>query len=142
MLRAAHFAGLMLCLGLAAIAGEALFESRSKELAPEGRMDIVVREVERNPRSSVIRIEIRDLGSSVGSSFFLLCSVRKLAKARGAGLWIAMLEEHPAKKHSIIAFLQSGDEDPAAADERLRGKAATKVIELEQFAPICDRMGK
>ncbi len=131
---------MILTAGFLVAAGEALFEAWSKDIAPEGRMDIVVSEVERLPRSSVIRIDIRTVGSSVGSSFFLLCSVRNLAKVRGAGPWIAMLEEHPAKKHSIIAFLASQDEDPAAADERLRAKPATKVIELEQFAPICDRM--
>ena len=52
-----------------------LFESDSKRFG-NTKMDIKVREVERRERSSVIQVDIQSIGSSVGSSFFLLCSIR------------------------------------------------------------------
>lgn len=38
---------------------------------------------DRRPRAAVIDVEIRRLGSSVGATFFLLCSIRELARQRG-----------------------------------------------------------
>jgi hypothetical protein len=35
-------------------------------------MDIVLKEVERRPRASLVEIKINSVGSSVGSSFFIL----------------------------------------------------------------------
>ena len=59
-----------------------LFQADSKRYG-NSKMDIVVTEVERRPHSSVIDLKITLVGSSVGSSFFLLCSIRQLAQLRG-----------------------------------------------------------
>ncbi len=104
-------------------------------------MDISIRETERRPRASVIAIQIRDVGSSVGSSFFLLCSIRKLARERGGFRHVVKLEETPARGQMLIGFLKSADEPPANTDPAfgaVSGKA--QVIELEQFGAICDPM--
>ena len=66
---------LLLAPGLATAAK--LFEAHSK--APGAKMDISLREIERRPRSSVLAIEVRDPGSSVGGAFFILCSIGKIA---------------------------------------------------------------
>ncbi|HNJ76645.1 MAG TPA: hypothetical protein PLE72_07745, partial [Azospira sp.] len=104
------------------------------------KMDIVVAEVERRPRVSVLEIRIQAVGSSVGSSFFLLCSVRDLARQRGNFRYVSKIEKN-AEGHLLIGFLTHAGE-PAAnlgAEFEAAGAAATE-IDLERFAPICDRM--
>jgi len=132
------------CLALAVAPAYAqpgpLFEAHSDGLGG-GKMDIVIRETERRPRASVLDIEIRQIGSSVGSSFFLLCSVRSLARLRGGFRHIVKLEEHPKRGQMLIGFLNSADEPPGNADPAFRAAGgAAQVAELEQFAPICDQM--
>ena len=132
-----------LCGALLAVVGsvaaDALFVSDSKRFG-ETKMDIVVREVERLPRASRLEIDIKAVGSSVGSSFFLLCSVRDLARQRGNFRYISKVED-AVKRTMLIGFLKQPGE-PAAnlgPEFAAAGKAATE-IDLEQFAPICDRM--
>jgi hypothetical protein len=104
-------------------------------------MDIVIRETERRPRSSLVEITVRNPGSSVGSSFFLLCSLRNLARERGYPRYIAKAENFPVRGTWLVAFLTGTDDDPRQADRELaRFGGSLPVIDLEQFAPICDRM--
>jgi hypothetical protein len=115
-----------------------LFESHSKRLG-EDKMDIVVREVERRPRVSVLDVEIRSVGSSVGSSFFILCSVRQLAQQRGNHRYVAKIEKHGKTMQMMVGFLARQDESPANLGYEFSSLTAPKdVIDLEQFAPICD----
>lgn len=118
-------------------ASETLFQSDSKRFG-NPKMDIVVAEVERRPRVSVLEIRIQAVGSSVGSSFFLLCSVRDLARQRGNFRYISKIE---GNRRMLIGFLQHAGE-PAAnlGQEFAAAGAAATEIDLEQFAPICDRM--
>ena len=113
-----------------------LFRSDSKRLK-NSTMDIVVTETERNPRTSVVDIQVKTVGSSVGSSFFLLCSIRDLAQQRGSYRYIAKVEDQPNRNQMLIGFLRSSTEAPAQFDPRLAGQ---QVLDLHQFAPICDRM--
>ena len=101
------------------------------------KMDIVLSEAERGPRSSVLDIKIKSVGSSVGSSFFIVCSLRDLARQRGGYRHIVKLEEQPARGQMLVGFLNSADETPAHIDPRFAGQ---KAIDLEQFAPICEQM--
>jgi hypothetical protein len=123
----------------AAQSAEALFESDSKRFG-NPKMDIVVAEVERLPRVSVLDIRIKAIGSSVGSSFFLLCSVRDLARQRGNFRYVSKIEK-AADGRMLIGFLQHAGESAAnlGPEFAAAGSAAT-AIDLEQFAPICDRM--
>lgn len=117
-----------------------LFESDSKRLGGS-RMDIVIREQERRPRVSVLNVDIKVLGSSVGSSFFLLCSIRTLAQLRGNHRYIVKIEDRPVKGRMLVGFLTSRDEVPDTLGEEFRFlKSPQDVIDLERFAPICDRM--
>jgi len=128
-----------LLLASAAHSAEALFESDSKRFG-NPKMDIVVAEVERRPRVSVLDIRIKAIGSSVGSSFFLLCSVRDLARQRGNFRYVSKIETN-AQGRMLIGFLQHAG-DPAAnlGQEFAEAGTAATEIDLEQFAPICDRM--
>lgn len=119
-----------------------LFTADSRQYGPS-KMDIVIRETERRPRSSLVEISIRDVGSSVGSSFFLLCSLRNLARERGYPRYIAKAEDFPVRRTWLVAFLSGPADDPVRADRELaRFNSPLPVIDLEQFAPICDRMVK
>ena len=132
--------GLLLLLCAApALASNALFLSDSKRFG-NPKMDIVVAEVERRPRVSVLDIRSKAIGSSVGSSFFLLCSVRDLARQRGNFRYISKIETN-AQGRMLIGFLQHAGEPAANLGQEFAepGVAATE-IDLDQFAPICDRM--
>jgi hypothetical protein len=91
-----------------------LFEADSKQLA-SSKMDIVLKEIERRPRASVVEIKITSVGSSVGSSFFILCSLRQLAKLRGPYRYIVKLEEQPKRNQMLVGFLGDAEESPALA---------------------------
>ena len=129
----------VLLMANVAAAQTPLFESDSKRFG-NPKMDIVVAEVERRPRISVLDIRIKAIGSSVGSSFFLLCSIRDLARQRGNFRYISKIETN-ADGRMLIGFLQHAGE-PAAnlGQEFAAAGSGAREIDLEQFAPICDRM--
>ena len=133
-------ASLILILLFAAPVRAQLFESDSKRFG-NSKMDIVVKEIDRRERSSVIQINIKAIGSSVGSSFFLLCSIRQLAHQRGNFRFIVKIEEQPKPGQMIVGFLREANEDPAALGTEFKalGKS-NQTIDLEEFAPICDAM--
>lgn len=112
------------------------FVSDSKRFG-NSKVDIVFNESQRGPRTSVLDIQIKSVGSSVGSSFFIACSLRDLARQRGGFRHIVKREEQPARGQMRVGFLASADEAPERLDARFAGQRA---IDLEQFAPICDQM--
>lgn len=119
-----------------------LFFADSAPLAP-GRMEIVVREVERRPRISIVQVEITKVGSSVGSSFFILCSVRQMVKARGATPHIAKIDLPGKGSRMAVGLLAKADEDPATLGAEFAAPGAkVEVLDLERFAPICDGTGR
>ena len=116
--------------------GAPLFQTSSKELG-DGKMDIVVTEIERRPRTSVIDVTINTRGSSVGSSMFIVCSLRKLARERGTR-HIAKIEEHPKPGQMLVGFLRDATDDPALLGPEFASvRRPEGVLELEQFAPLC-----
>lgn len=112
------------------------FRSDSKRFG-NPKMDIVLTETERLARTSIVKIQITAIGSSVGSSFFLLCSLRDLARQRGHSRYIVKAEEVPRRNQMLVGFLNGPTEEPARLDPRLTGQP---VIDLDYFAPICDKM--
>jgi hypothetical protein len=131
---------LMLALFFTATAHGQLFESDSKRFSGT-KMDIVVKEIERRERTSVIAVTIQRLGSSVGSWFFLLCSIHQLALERGNFRYIVKVEEQPKPGQMIVGFLREASEDPASLGAEFTAIDKTKtIIDLAQFAPICDAM--
>lgn len=128
-----------LTLAASAVHGQ-LFEADSKRLGGS-KMDIVVREIERRDRSSVVEIKIIHIGSSVGSSFFLLCSLRQLAIERGGYRYIVKIEEQPKRGQMLIGFLHSPTEGLSSLGKEFRSiTAKDAVIDLEQFGEICAQM--
>jgi len=137
--RAANVA-VAICLPLTLPAHGQLFEADSKRQGA-GKMDIVIRETERRPAVSVLSIEIKAVGSSVGSSFFILCSIRQLARQRGGYRYIVKIERHGKPALMTVGFLLSRDDAPEKLGPEFAISSPTpEVIDLEKFAPICDRM--
>ena len=121
------------------VAAAPLFEADSKARGND-KMDIVVKEVERRERSSVLDVTITKVGSSVGASFFLLCSVRELAKLRGPYRHVAKIEDVPTRGQMLVGFLKTKDEPLATIDPALSASHPNfALVDLDQFAPICDR---
>jgi hypothetical protein len=113
-----------------------LFEADSKRFG-NPKMDIVVKEVERRERASVIDIKINAPGSSVGSSFFILCSIRQLAQIRGNYRYIVKLDDQP-KRRMLVGFLRRRDEAPAELGPEFQAfDSREDVIDLDQYAEIC-----
>lgn len=121
---------------LAQVAAAENFRSDSKRFE-NSKMDIVITEVERQPRTSVIDIAIMSVGSSVGSSFFIVCSLRDLARQRGNFRHVVKVDEQPRRGQMLVGFLNAPDDPPEQLDARFSGQP---VIDLEQFAPICAGM--
>ena len=121
-------------------ANSQLFEADSKRYG-ESKMDIVVKEIERRERSSIVEVKINKLGSSVGSSFFLLCSLRRLALERGGYRYIVKIEEQPKRGQMLVGFLRGPEENLASLGKEFGAlKAKEALIDLDQFAVICDQM--
>lgn len=137
MRETARLASAVVALVLSAPACADNFRSDSSRFG-NPKMDIVITETERTPRTSALNIQVRAIGSSVGSSFFILCSVRELARQRGNFRYVVKLEEQSPRKQMLIGFLKEADESPERIDARFAGQ---KALDLEQFAPICAQMG-
>lgn len=127
---------LLLAMPIEQAAGAELFRSDSKRFG-NPKMDIVLTEIERHTRTSILEVQITAIGSSVGSSFFFLCSLRDLARQRGPFRYIAKAEEQPRHHQMVVGFLNGPTDEPATLDPRLAGQP---VIDLDYFAPICDKM--
>lgn len=128
-----------LLVSTAPTAAAPLFEADSKSQG-NIKMDIVIKEVARRERSSVLDVTITRVGSSVGASFFLLCSLRQLARERGPYRYIAKVEDVPKHGQMLVGFLKQPDEPLSSIDTGLSPNTPNfAIVDLEQFAPICDR---
>ncbi len=112
------------------------FRSDSKRLG-NSKMDIVLTETQRQARTSIVEIQITAIGSSVGSSFFILCSLRDLARQRNHSRYIVKAEDVPRRNQMLVGFLASATEAPEQLHPRLAGQ---QVIDLDYFAPVCNKM--
>lgn len=138
LMRTSLIPGAILTLSMVAeisAAGDS-FRSDSKRFG-NPKMDIVITESARQARTSVLDIRINSVGSSVGSSFFIVCSLRDLARQRGNYRHIVKVEEQPRRNQMLVGFLNDASEPAEKLDARFAGQ---QVIDLEQFAPICEQM--
>ena len=60
-----------------------------------------------------------------------------LARQRGSFRFIVKTERVPRYSQMLVGFLNSATEEPTELDPRLAGQP---VIDLDYFAPICDKM--
>jgi predicted lipoprotein len=132
-------AGLAILTFSAAAAAAELFQADSKWLV-NAKMDVVVREVERRPRSSVVEIEVNSRGSSVGGSFFIMCSLRQLARLRGDYRHIVKVDDQPKPGQMLVGFLRSPDDDLRQVGPEFQVLASRDILHLDQFAELCNSM--
>lgn len=119
-------------LSLGAPAAETLCSSSSRDFGAS-RSDFTLREIERRPRSSVLLIEIRDIGSSVGSAMIIAYMLARLAEERGGYRYLVKVDFRGNPERMLVGFshtpnvrLQSIDpEPPASAAE----------VDLDIFGP-------
>src|SRR5262245_50845647 len=129
--------GLML-VAVSPAAGQ-LFAADSKRLG-DGQMDIVIQEVARRARSSVLEVTIKAPGSSVATSMFIACSLRQLAEQRGGHRHIIKVDDFPSRGQMLVGFLANPDEDPRDVDPDFPRLGPDAVLDLSQFAGLCAQM--
>jgi len=93
-----------------------LWSADSNEFG-KSNIDLSLKEVERRPKSSVVQIDIKKIGSSVGSSMLIACMIHQLADERGGYRYIVKLDERPNNRgQMLIGFMRNGDEKPKSLD--------------------------
>ena len=129
----------LLALGLAcASAGAASLYSNTT--GEQKRSDgttwkVTVTETAREARYSILRITHEGRLPSVGSSFFIACSVLNLARERGFR-YVAQLETSATLKIGFLTTL--GDDPVKVVGAEFAGLQPERKYDAEQFAPICD----
>jgi hypothetical protein len=113
-----------------------LFRADSKQLGIT-EMDIVVREVARRARSSVLAVDVAARGSSVGGSIFILCSIRQLAQERGGARYVVKVDDQPQRGQMLVGFMARPAEDPRDIDPAFPRLGPDAVIDLDRFRPFC-----
>lgn len=123
-----------LCLlSLQATADSALWSSSSKDFG-ESASDFTLREVERRPMSSVLQLDIKNMGASVGSSMTIACMLARLAQERGGYRYLIKLEPRPSNHNQmLVGFSHKPNENPQSIDPEL--PASAMVVDLDAFGP-------
>jgi hypothetical protein len=123
-----------LCLlSLQAAADTALWSSSSKDFG-ESASDFTLREVERRPMSSILQVDIKHVGASVGSSMTIACMLARLAEARGSYRYLIKLERLPSNPNQmLVGFSHKPNVNPQSIDPEL--PASATVMDLEIFGP-------
>jgi hypothetical protein len=114
-------------------AASTLWSSSSKDFG-ESRSDFLLREVERRPRSSVLEMEIKNIGASVGSSMIIACMLARLAEERGRYRYLVKVDARAANPgQMLVGFSHKPGERPQSIDPEL--PASAMEVDLEVFGP-------
>ena len=120
-------------LSLPLSAASTLWSSSSKDFG-ESRSDFLLREVERRPRSSVLEMEVKNIGASVGSSMIIACMLARLAEERGRYRYVIKVDSRAANpKQMLVGFSHKPSEKPQSIDPEL--PASAMEVDFEVFGP-------
>jgi hypothetical protein len=98
-----------------------------------------LREVERRPRSSVLQLDIKNIGSSVGSSMTIACMMARLAEERGGYRYLVKVDSRSANPNQmLVGFAHKPNEKPQSIDPEL--PASAMEVDLEVFGPDFKRL--
>lgn len=89
-----------------------LIELRSEDFGDD-RFLMAIKELERNPKTSKLRLTYKEMASSVGSSMLIVRGFYEVAKARGAEYFVNLREWTDAEGRRIYIV---GFTDDAKAD--------------------------
>ena len=121
-----------------------LWSSDSKEFG-ESNTDLSLKEVERRSKSSVVQIDIRKIGASVGSSMLITCMLHQLADERGGYRYIVKLDQRPNNRNQmLIGFMRNGDENPKSIDPEFPDALSVLDFNIfgEEFRKVCRAKNK
>lgn len=137
------FAGLCL-VSLQVPAASTSWTSNSKDFG-ESRSDFTLREIERRPRSSILQLEIKNIGSSVGSSMIIACMMARLAEERGGYRYLVKVDSLPANpSQMLVGFSNKPNEKPQSIDPELPTSAMEVDLEVfgTEFNKKCRAKGR
>lgn len=123
----------LIVLSFPVSAASPLWSSSSKDFG-EGRSDFLLREVERRPRSSLLEMEVRNIGASVGSSMIIACMLTRLAEERGRYRYVIKVDFPDTNpERMLVGFSHKPSEKPQSIDPELPDSAIE--VDLEVFGP-------
>ena len=101
-------------------------------------VDVIVTEVERKERTSIVDVQF-NYGPSVASSVFIACSFAKLAKLRGYR-YTVQVEDYGKEGRYLIGFISSiSKEAIAALGMEFAKHGVSQVLDNGMFEPICQK---
>lgn len=131
------FVALAACDKTSTQAENQLFTANARAQGSQN-VDVIVTEVERNERTSIVDVQF-NYGPSVASSVFIACSFAKLAKLRGYR-YTAQVENFGEEGRYLIGFIPSPSKEAIAAlGAEFEKYDVSQVIDNEMFEPICQR---
>ena len=115
---------------LPVFAAASLWSAQSKDYG-SGNADFTLREIERRPNSSVLQLDIRIRGSSVGSSMITACMLMRLAQERGGYRYLVKIDALPSNpKQMLVGFSHVANVKPQTLDAELSDSAMEVDLEL------------
>ncbi len=104
-------------------AASATWSSSSKDFG-ESRSDFTMREVERRARSSLVQLDIKNIGGSVGSSMIIACMMARLAEEHGGYRYLVKDDSRPGNPgQMLVGFSHKPHEKPQSIDPELPATA-------------------
>ena len=101
-------------------------------------VDVIVTEVERKERTSIVNVQF-NYGPSVASSVFTACSFAKLAKLRGYR-YIVKVENFDKEGRYLVGFIPSPSKEAIAAlGAEFEKHDISQALDIEMFGQICQR---
>lgn len=101
-------------------------------------VDVIVTEVERKERTSIVDVQF-NYGPSVASSVFIACSFAKLAKLRGYR-YTVQVEDFGKEGRYLIGFIPSPSKEAITTlGSEFKKHDLSQAIDNEMFEPICQR---
>lgn len=120
-------------LSPSALSADTRWSSSAKDFG-ESRSDFILREVERRPQSSVLQLDIKQIGGSVGASMITACMMIRLAEERGGYRYLVKLDKRATNPgQMLVGFSHQPNPAPQSIDPEL--PASTPVLDLDTFGP-------
>lgn len=115
---------------------------------PNEKIFVEAKEIERGKRHSIITVEFENIREwkSVGSSIFIMCSIREFVKCRGYN-WFATVDGYGARGRILVILLESKEEKPKevfSVDEKIIKNKEIFISEINGYRSeyICKNIVK
>ncbi len=137
ILLALLFAALAACDKTPTQAENQLFTANARAQGSQN-VDVIVTEVERKERTSIVDVQFNS-GPSVASSVFIACSFARLAKLRGYR-YTVQVENLGKEGRYLIGFIPLVSKEAVTAlGVEFAKHDVSQVLDNEVFEPICQK---